>query len=251
MSLDRLSAPPVRAQGKAQAGLRHLSSNMGAVMFDDGWVAAEKAAAAAAAVAAAAPPLAPASAEATAADAQGALAGADQEDEEGWVVVESPKPRRRRRKQEPRVAFGLRTDTHAAKSRLSSGGKSPPTVRSSGAAAPKAAGARLRKSFVMQLKSLADLPEYARRHDGSDPRWPLLREQLQRAGVHNYSIHVHRPSLLLFAYAEVEDEGSFGRVASSAPCKRWWRYFKDFGGQRYNADGTPWSADLEELFYMA
>ena len=94
------------------------------------------------------------------------------------------------------------------------------------------------------------LLQYSKRHEGDDPVYLPLHTQLKKAGVHNYSIHYHAPTRLLFAFAEVDDEQSFARVAATKECRAWWKYMAT-GAQKYDDDGTPWSEDLQEVFFMA
>ena len=55
----------------------------------------------------------------------------------------------------------------------------------------------VRSAFVMQLNGDEYLPEYKKRHDGTDPHWDGPKAQLHHAlssnGVKNYSIF-HLPS---------------------------------------------------------
>ena len=55
----------------------------------------------------------------------------------------------------------------------------------------------VRTAFVMQLNDGKHLPEYKKRHDGTDPHWDGPKAQLHQAlssnGVRNYSIF-HLPA---------------------------------------------------------
>jgi L-rhamnose mutarotase len=103
----------------------------------------------------------------------------------------------------------------------------------------------LRKSFLMTLKPGCSA-EYGRRHN---PIWPDLKEVLETHGVHNYSIFLdRRDSLQLFAYAEIESEELWRRIADSEPCRRWWAHMKDL--MLTNEDNSPATVELSEVFHL-
>ena len=113
---------------------------------------------------------------------------------------------------------------------------------------------RIRKTFVMKLNDAPTagpdhIVEYAKRHDGTDPVYLPLKAEMEKNGVHNYSIHYHEPTRMLFAFAELDDEQAFERVAETDACKSWWKYM-DTGAQKYGGDGKPWADDLREVFFM-
>ena len=103
----------------------------------------------------------------------------------------------------------------------------------------------IRKSFLMTLKP-GTLVEYERRHN---PIWPELQEVLKNHGVHNYSIFLDRSNNLhLFAYAEIESEELWQRIAETDVCRRWWSYMKDL--MLTNEDDSPVTAELSEVFHL-
>ena len=61
----------------------------------------------------------------------------------------------------------------------------------------------VRTAFVMQLNEDKFLPEYKKRHDGTDPHWDGPKAQLHQAlssnGVRNYSIFYLPATNQLFA----------------------------------------------------
>ena len=65
------------------------------------------------------------------------------------------------------------------------------------ASSSSSSGRPLRSAFVMELNGDEYLPEYKKRHDGTDPHWDGPQAQLHHAlssnGVRNYSIF-HLPS---------------------------------------------------------
>ena len=102
----------------------------------------------------------------------------------------------------------------------------------------------LRKAFLMKLKP-GRREEYERRHN---PVWAELEEVLRRHGVRNYSIFHEPGTERLFAYAEVESEELWLRIAETEACRRWWAYMKDL--MLTNPDDSPVSENLEEVFHL-
>jgi L-rhamnose mutarotase len=87
--------------------------------------------------------------------------------------------------------------------------------------------------------------EYKKRHDEI---WPELSALLQQAGIHNYSIHLDRETLLLFGYLERADNHSMEDLPHHPVMQKWWACMKDimaYDGER--PDAVP----LVEMFYMA
>eukprot|EP00040_Diaphanoeca_grandis_P013695 m.69217 g.69217 ORF g.69217 m.69217 type:complete len:171 (-) comp24064_c0_seq1:166-678(-) len=121
---------------------------------------------------------------------------------------------------------------------------------------------RKRVGFVMELNDAKFLAEYTKRHDGTDAHWDgpkaHLHAALSKEGVRNYSIFHNKSTQQLFAYAELDDADAFTRVSQGDDCAIWWKYFEDWGGQRYHDNTgttkfggcTPWSEDLDAVFYM-
>lgn len=102
----------------------------------------------------------------------------------------------------------------------------------------------IRKAFLMTLKPGAQ-EEYERRHN---PIWPELRDVLKSHGVGNYSIFLDRRRDGLFAYAEVESEELWQRIAATEPCRRWWAHMKEL--MHTNPDDSPVSVALDEVFHL-
>jgi L-rhamnose mutarotase len=102
----------------------------------------------------------------------------------------------------------------------------------------------IRKAFLMTLKS-GNQAEYERRHN---PIWEELREVLTNHGVHNYSIFLDRRTDHLFAYAEIESEELWNRIAETEACRRWWSRMKDL--MDTNPDDSPVALILDEVFHM-
>lgn len=102
----------------------------------------------------------------------------------------------------------------------------------------------IRKAFLMTLKP-GNQEEYEKRHN---PIWPDLQHLLREHGVHNYSIFLDRKSDRLFAYAEIESEELWQRIAETEVCRRWWAHMKDL--MLTNADDSPEALDLYEVFHL-
>ncbi len=102
----------------------------------------------------------------------------------------------------------------------------------------------IRKAFVMQLWP-GRRGEYERRHN---PIWPELEEVLRAHGVRNYSIFHEAGTGRLFAYAEVESEELWQRIAETEACRRWWAYMKEL--MLTNPDDSPASENLDEVFHL-
>ncbi len=103
----------------------------------------------------------------------------------------------------------------------------------------------IRKAFLMTLKPGAEA-EYEKRHN---PIWPELQAVLKSHGVKTYSIFLDgSDELKLFAYAEIESEELWQRIADTDVCRRWWAYMKDL--MLTNPDDSPVVADLKEVFHL-
>lgn len=102
----------------------------------------------------------------------------------------------------------------------------------------------IRKAFLMTLRP-GHQDEYERRHN---PVWPEMQEVLREHGVRNYSIFLDRATDRLFAYAEIESEELWQRIAGTEACRRWWAYMKDL--MLTNPDDSPLSVALDEVFHL-
>ena len=102
----------------------------------------------------------------------------------------------------------------------------------------------IRKAFLMILKP-GNQEEYKKRHD---PIWPELQQVLRAHGVHNYSIFLDHKTDRLFAYAEIESEELWQRIAETEVCRRWWTYMKDL--MQTNEDHSPEATDLDGVFHL-
>lgn len=103
---------------------------------------------------------------------------------------------------------------------------------------------RKRKAFKMFLKP-GFKEEYKRRHA---VLWPVMKELLKQGGISNYSIFFDEDAGVLFAYQEVEGDGSSQDMGSYDVVKKWWDYMSDI--MEVNDDNSPVSIPLEQVFYL-
>jgi L-rhamnose mutarotase len=102
----------------------------------------------------------------------------------------------------------------------------------------------IRKAFVMSVNAGQE-KEYEKRHN---PVWPEMQKLLKEHGVHNYSIFIHPQTRQLFGYVEIENEKQWDAIAGTPICKKWWAFMKDV--MPSNADNSPVSVDIQEVFHL-
>lgn len=102
----------------------------------------------------------------------------------------------------------------------------------------------IRKAFKMKVYG-DKVDTYIQRHN---PIWPGLEAVLKAHGVHNYSIFWDADTDFLFGYAEVESEAQWKAIADTPICRKWWGHMADL--METNADDSPVSKDLKQVFYM-
>ena len=86
--------------------------------------------------------------------------------------------------------------------------------------------------------------EYKKRHDEI---WPELAALLKEAGIHEYTIFLDADGNL-FAAMQVENEAAMDNLPEHPVMKKWWNFMKDI--METNADNSPVSLPLEEVFYL-
>ncbi len=93
--------------------------------------------------------------------------------------------------------------------------------------------------FTFALKPGTE-EEYKRRHDEI---WPELVEEIQAAGIRNYSLF--RRGLQITAYAECHPDAatSFGKVGASEANVRWAKWFDDVIERLTDEQGNLFRAD--------
>ena len=87
--------------------------------------------------------------------------------------------------------------------------------------------------------------EYKRRHDEI---WPELAVLLKDTGISDYSIFLDETTHSLFATLKVEKPELMDQLPSHPVMKKWWAYMKDL--MESNADSSPVSVPLQEVFYL-
>lgn len=101
-----------------------------------------------------------------------------------------------------------------------------------------------RVGFKMKLfKGHAE--EYQRRHDHL---WPELKMLLTENGIQEYSIFLDEATHELFAYLTIDDAQRIDQLPDHPVMQKWWDYMKDI--METNADHSPVSTPLKEVFYM-
>jgi len=105
-------------------------------------------------------------------------------------------------------------------------------------------GSMIRKATKMKVYH--DCYEtYKKRHN---ELWPEMEVMLKAHGAHNYSIFLDEESGVLFAYIEIECEDLWAQTAQTEICQKWWEYMSDI--METNADNSPKSRELKEVFYL-
>ena len=102
----------------------------------------------------------------------------------------------------------------------------------------------MRVAFKMYLNE-GQKEEYKKRHD---ELWPELYRLLKEAGVSEYSIFLDEDTNTLFAFQKVSGEGSSQDLGQTEIVQKWWAYMADM--MKTNADHSPLTKALEEVFYM-
>ena len=102
----------------------------------------------------------------------------------------------------------------------------------------------MRLAFKMYLNE-GQKEEYKRRHD---ELWPELHKLLKDAGVREYSIFLDEDTNTLFAFQKVSGEEGSQDLGTTEIVQKWWAYMADI--MKTNADNSPVTIPLEELFFM-
>ncbi|WP_183575022.1 L-rhamnose mutarotase [Mucilaginibacter sp. X5P1] len=101
-----------------------------------------------------------------------------------------------------------------------------------------------RVAFKMKLKPGCEL-EYKRRHDQI---WPELKALLKKVGISDYSIFLDNETNILFGTLKVKNMELYSRLSSIEVMRKWWDYMSDIS--ETNADNSPVTQSLEEVFYL-
>jgi L-rhamnose mutarotase len=101
-----------------------------------------------------------------------------------------------------------------------------------------------RVAFKMKLYRGCE-GEYKKRHD---ELWPELKQLLKATGISDYSIFLDKETNILFGVMNAEDPSALDKLPSEQVMKNWWIHMKDI--MESNADNSPVSISLEEVFYL-
>ena len=102
----------------------------------------------------------------------------------------------------------------------------------------------MRLAFKMYLNE-GQKEEYKKRHN---ELWPQLHKLLKEAEVSEYSIFLDEETNTLFAFQKVSGEGESQDLGKTEIVQKWWAYMSDI--MKTNADNSPVSIPLEEVFYL-
>lgn len=101
-----------------------------------------------------------------------------------------------------------------------------------------------RNAFIMFLKPGCE-SEYEKRHAAI---WPELQKLLSENGVYDYSIFWDKSTNRLFACQKLRESKSSQEMGENPIVQKWWDYMADI--MEVNADSSPVSIPLREVFYM-
>ncbi|WP_316830099.1 L-rhamnose mutarotase [Pedobacter aquatilis] len=87
--------------------------------------------------------------------------------------------------------------------------------------------------------------EYKKRHDEI---WPELVKLLNDTGIAEYSIFLDKNTNDLFGVLKVADPKLMDTLPEQPVMQKWWAYMGDI--MESNADNSPVSFPLEEVFYL-
>jgi L-rhamnose mutarotase len=102
-----------------------------------------------------------------------------------------------------------------------------------------------RIAFKMQLKPGFE-DEYRRRHAEV---WPGILELINRSGISDYSIFLDRATGSLFGVQKTSGSHSSQELGFNEIQQEWWDYMSDI--MEVNADSSPVTVPLEEVFYLS
>ncbi|HOT64997.1 MAG: L-rhamnose mutarotase [Dysgonomonadaceae bacterium] len=101
-----------------------------------------------------------------------------------------------------------------------------------------------REAFKMYLKPGYEA-EYERRHAEI---WPEVKQLLKDSGVYDYSIFWDKDTNILFGVQKTSGDASSQDMGDNQIIQKWWAYMADI--METNADNSPVSIPLKEVFYM-
>jgi L-rhamnose mutarotase len=101
-----------------------------------------------------------------------------------------------------------------------------------------------RVAFKMKMFA-GKIDEYKKRHDEI---WPELVLLLKNTGIQDYAIFLDEETNSLFGVLKIADKALLDTLPEQPVMKKWWAYMKDI--MESNADNSPVSTPLKEVFYM-
>ena len=101
-----------------------------------------------------------------------------------------------------------------------------------------------RVAFKMQLHKGSE-EEYKKRHDAL---WPELQQLLTATGIRDYSIFLDETTNGLFGVLKVPNAAKLDELPLHPVMQKWWAFMQDI--METNADNSPVSISLKEVFYM-
>ena len=102
----------------------------------------------------------------------------------------------------------------------------------------------IRKGFKMKLYDGME-KEYEKRHN---ELWQEMKDAIHEHGGSNYSIFWDKDTNILFGYIEIEDEELWAKQADTEINRKWWDFMASV--METNADNSPVSVDLHEMFHL-
>jgi len=101
-----------------------------------------------------------------------------------------------------------------------------------------------RVAFKMYLKE-GQKEEYIRRHNKI---WPAVVDLLKKAGICDYSIFLDEETHVLYAVQILTSDAGSQSLGHHELIQKWWDHMSDI--MEVNADNSPVSEELEEVFYL-
>ena len=102
----------------------------------------------------------------------------------------------------------------------------------------------VRIAFKMKLFNGCEA-EYKKRHDEI---WPELTSLLTETGIADYSIFHDKTTNDLFGVLKIANPTVMENLPTQPIMQKWWAYMGDI--MEHNADNSPVSIPLEEVFYL-
>lgn len=100
------------------------------------------------------------------------------------------------------------------------------------------------KRVTFRMKCRIDkIDEYIKEHKNVDE---LLKNEFEKAGVSNYDIYLDRETGYLFGIVDLSNFDYWLQIPKTKACQLWWDKMQPL--MEVNAEGSPISVDLDEVF---